>query len=347
MGIAIPLARMAGITLASKDGILVRNFSAFERAKKINAFVFDKTGTMTVGRWALIGIRTTGPFTEKQVLEMAAGLENSSEHYIASEIRNRANRLNINPANITRIRFHDNGISGYFEKRPIKIGSSDFLAKEIDACRFDTTLERAAFDEAHSHVYLGIGGQLIAVFTFGDRIKENSVAAAETLKEMGCRMLLVSGDGDRTTRLIGRKLGITDTRGGLLPQDKSRIIQKLQQAGYTVAMVGDGINDAPALATSDLAIAVHAEYNLSKETSDITLMRGDPGQITGWFGLARRVHRTIHQNLLFSLVYNTISIPVAMSGLLTPLIAVTAMLLSSLSVIGNTMRLIRKQQKAN
>jgi Cu+-exporting ATPase len=162
----------------------------------------------------------------------------------------------------------------------------------------------------------------------------------------GYETFLVSGDDEKTTSQIAEKIGIQKAYGGRLPQDKARFVEALQKEGHGVVMVGDGINDAPAMAQADLAMAVHSGGHLGKETADVTLMRADPRQVTEFIGLAKKVNGKIAQNLIFSFSYNFISIPVAMSGLLTPLIAVTAMLMSSLSVIGNTLLLIKRASQS-
>ena len=183
---------------------------------------------------------------------------------------------------------------------------------------------------------------MAAIFVFGDGVRPESLTTVERLQRRGLRLALVSGDGVQTTRAIGDRIGIQESLGGQLPQDKSRFIFELQQEGHRVAMMGDGINDAPALVQADLSIAVHSGGQLSKETADITLMRGEPTQILEFLDFAKQVNRTIYQNLVFTYLYNAISIPIAMSGLLNPLVAVTAMLLSSLSVTGNTLLLVRR-----
>ncbi|MBL7180332.1 MAG: cation-translocating P-type ATPase [Desulfobacterales bacterium] len=173
-------------------------------------------------------------------------------------------------------------------------------------------------------------------------MRPTAVDTINKLRDQGYNIALVSGDGEQTTRAVGTMLGIDSAYGGKLPQDKAFFVQDLQQKGNIVTMVGDGVNDAPALIQADLAIAVHSGSRLGKEAADITLMRGTPEQILDYLDLARQVNKKIQQNLLFSLSYNFISIPVAMSGLLTPIVAVCAMLLSSLSVTGNTLLLARK-----
>ncbi|UCD79213.1 MAG: cation-translocating P-type ATPase [Desulfobacterales bacterium] len=342
LGIAIPLARVAGISIAGKKGLLVRDFKAFEQAERVTALVFDKTGTITAGKWNLLHTICDASLTEHQALALAAGLEVNSDHFIASELIRQAKHKNVQPVPIKDIRHHEKGIQGRLNGQTIKIGSADFLTNDWQ--RTDI-FERAAIVDGttnHSFVYLGIDGRLAATFVFGDTLRPESLETVKRLQSMGLRLALVSGDGVQSTRAVGDKIGIQESLGGQMPQDKSRFILALQQQGYRVAMVGDGINDAPALVQADLSIAVHAGGQLSKEAADITLMRGEPSQLLEFFNFAKQVNKKIYQNLVFTYLYNAVSIPIAMSGLLNPLVAVTAMLLSSLSVTGNTLILVRK-----
>jgi len=183
--------------------------------------------------------------------------------------------------------------------------------------------------------------ELSAVFVFGDEIKKDASRVIRELQAMNCQVYLVSGDGDEATKAVAQKVGIEECHGGLLPEDKVAFLRKLQSDGRHVAMVGDGINDAPALAQADLGIGISSGNDLGKEAGGITLMRRDLIQILDFLALATRVNRKIRQNLLLSGIYNLVAIPIAMTGLLNPLIAVSAMLLSSLSVIGNTTLLIK------
>jgi heavy metal translocating P-type ATPase len=342
LGIAIPLARVAGISIAGKKGLLVRDFNAFEQAERATAFVFDKTGTITTGKWNLLDIICDESLTSDQALALAAGLEKDSEHFIAIEIVNQAGAKNVQPISLTDIQIDDKGIQGKFNDQTIKIGSAEFLEKELKG---NNNLGAAAVMDAtanHSLVYLGIDGQLAAIFVFGDSVRPDALQTVQELNTRRLRLALVSGDGEHATRAIGNKIGIQRSLGGLLPQDKSRFIFDLQQQGHRVAMVGDGINDAPALVQADLSISIHSGGQLSKEAADITLMRGEPSQILEFLNFAKQVNRKIYQNLAFTFLYNAVSIPLAMSGLLNPLIAVSAMLLSSLSVTGNTLFLVRR-----
>jgi len=345
LGIAIPIARVAGISLAGRKGILVHDFSAFEQATRVDTMVFDKTGTLTKGNWALLEMFVNAPFTREQVLPLAAGLEKNADHFIAAQIVKHAEKTGLPQASLDEIRFYQNGVSGVSGEDPVKIGSRDFVAGDLEANAFAS--EADPKDEIlHSTVYMSYGDRLCARFVFGDMLKNGAVKTVENLKNMGYSIALVSGDGDQTTRAVGDALGIQNASGGKLPQDKALFVRELQETGKRIAMIGDGANDAPALVQADLAIAVHSGGHLGKAAAGITLMQGHPEQIPVYLDLAGQVNQKIQQNLVFSLLYNTISIPVAMAGLLTPLVAVSAMLLSSLSVIGNTLWMIRKNAPA-
>ncbi len=341
LGIAIPITRVAGISLAGHAGILVRNFAAFEQAERTDTIVFDKTGTLTEGEWIIRDIVVMEPFVEKQVLSIASALEKTSDHYIACEIRRKARETMALPAPVEDIQCFENGMTGRLGEDDVKIGSKDFIAENLKA---PSAIPAARQKDGivQSTVYMSYGKQLCAVFVFGDRLRETASDTVEKLQQKGYHIALVSGDGEDATRAVGNMLGIQNAYGGRLPADKAALVRDMQKKGRIVAMVGDGINDAPALVQSDLAVAVHSGSHLGEEAADITLMQGNPRQILDYLNLAKRVNRKIHQNLMFSLVYNTISIPIAMGGLLTPVVAVCAMLLSSLSVTGNALLLKRK-----
>jgi heavy metal translocating P-type ATPase len=345
LGIAIPLARVAGISIAGKKGILVRDFSAFERASDIDAFVFDKTGTITVGSWQLMKVIPLSETTDHRALALAAGLEKNADHFIGTEILRYVKEYRIHPEAITDIYIDEKGIRGQAGGRQVKIGSAEYLARELAKDDSGTVRTVLKAQPENSFVFLGIDGQLAAVFVFGDRLRPDARMTVNELNRRGFRLALVSGDGDRTTKHIGEEVGIRQSHGGMFPQDKASCITELQHRGHQVAMVGDGINDAPALVQADLSMAVHSGGQLSKEAADITLMRAEPRQVIEFLDFAGQVNKKISQNLGFTFLYNAVSIPIAMSGLLNPLVAVSAMLLSSLSVIGNTLILVRKSSK--
>jgi heavy metal translocating P-type ATPase len=342
LGIAIPLARVAGISIAGKKGILVRDFNAFEMAKRITAVVFDKTGTITQGNWTLQEIIAFTPFDEDRALEIAAGLEKNSDHFIGREIMRQVQKRNIQAATIDNIRKEENGVSGELDGTIAKIGSAAFLHDMIADFKPLSGSEHLQRDAKYSYVFMSSAGQPAAIFVFGDTIRNGARATIKKLNNLDLRLTLVSGDGNKTTRAIATAIGIHDTRGGQMPNDKVAIVKALQDQNHAVAMVGDGINDAPALVQADLSLAVHSGAHLGEEVADVTLMRAEPEQIIDFLIFAGAVNKKIQQNLIFTFAYNVISIPMAMSGLLTPLVAVSAMLLSSISVIGNTLHLVKK-----
>jgi len=232
----------------------------------------------------------------------------------------------------------ENGVCGRYKDKPIKIGSRSFLSGTE---KLNDFLSSERLDHGDSAVFMSYDEKLCGVFTFGDPVCENAPHVVRTLSDNGYFTALISGDGAATTRQVGKTIGIDHVLGEKLPHEKAAYIEGLKKEGKCVAMIGDGINDAPALLVSDLAVAVYTGSHLGKETADITLMKGDPGQIIDYLSMAKRVNRTVRQNLLCALFYNVISIPLAMSGLLSPIIAVGAMVLSSLTVICNTLRLAK------
>ncbi|MCF8051787.1 MAG: cation-translocating P-type ATPase [Desulfobacterales bacterium] len=342
LGIAIPLARVAGISMAGRRGILVPGFSAFEEAEAVDAVVFDKTGTLTTGRWELREILPLAGWTETELLALAAGLEAGSDHAVGREILRQAQKRGIAPAPVAPRRQDAQGICGSWNQEPVRIGSRGFADP---GGRFSVPDEKSAsaVDSLRSMVYMTVGGRSAGVLVFGDTIREGSAAAIRQLAADGYRLSVVSGDGTGATAAIAGQLGVADASGDMTPEGKAGHVQELRRSGYRVAMIGDGVNDAPALASADLGLAVHGGGAVGAEAAQVTLMKRDLRQLVDFFALAGQVNRKIHQNLAFSFLYNAIAIPVAMAGLLSPLVAVTAMLCSSLSVIGNTLWLIKSQ----
>jgi P-type E1-E2 ATPase len=277
-----------------------------------------------------------------EVLSLAAGLETHSGHYAGEAIAQAARENNIAPATATHVTETETGISGYVGDSFIKIGSAEFVSGEAvtaSSCHDHETMHSAA---VMSTVHMSVDAKPCALFYFGDALRSSSKAVIQALKDRGMTLALISGDGPRATRAIGTLVGISECRGSMLPENKSEFVDTLQAQGHVVAMVGDGVNDVPALASADLGIAVHSGHRIGMEASGITLMGNDPAQILTFAALAEHVSRTIHQNLVFTFLYNIISIPIAMSGLLNPLVAVSAMLMSSMSVTGNTLYLTRR-----
>lgn len=354
LGIAIPLARIAGISRASRMGILVRDMEAFERAAKMDDVVFDKTGTLTHGRWRLEKIEIRGPVTEDQAVALAAGLEKDVDHAIARLMAAHASERGLIPARVTDIHVDENGVQGIYQGRLLRIGTLEYAAGNTasEGRRASPPLSHSsgahgAGDETEnllSTLFLSRDRVLAAAFSFGDVLREGTTALVRRLTASGCDVHLVSGDAHRVTRTAARIAGVPHARGDLLPQDKAAVVEHLQNQGRRVVMVGDGINDAPALAGADLSVAVHRDATLSRQAAAVTLMRGDPLQLLDFLTLAGQVNAKVAQNLTCAWIYNLVGVPIAMSGLLNPLVSATAMLLSSLTVIGNTLLLVRKRE---
>jgi heavy metal translocating P-type ATPase len=337
LGIAIPLARVAGIAGAGRRGLLVRDFQAFELAGHIDTVVLDKTGTVTHGHWRVERLALTDGRAEAESIALAMGLEAGCDHTIARAIEAYGRLLGIAPEIIESKQAHPDGVSGRHQGRCVRIGRRAFAVR---GAALETTDGRG--DAGFSEVVLGVDDVAWAVFYFGDTLRDGMQATVARLQARGIRVQLISGDNDSATRTAAAAIGVAEAQGGLLPHEKAEFIHRLQSQGRQVAMVGDGINDGPALAQADLGIAVHSGAALARQAAGVTLMRGDPAQLLAFFDWARQVERKVHQNLWCALAYNVISLPIAMAGLLTPLVAVSAMLLSSLTVIGNTLGLVRR-----
>ncbi len=346
LGLAVPLARVAGVSLAARRGILVQDFTAFDMAERVDTVVFDKTGTLTHGRWQLQSVVPLATLTAHEILALAAGMEQGVDHPIAVEIQRAARARQIDVLPVTALTSHARGVSGNWEGRPVRLGSADFAG----AARFvldDTAANQAADDTAVvSWIFLAVSDRIVARLGFGDRLKSGASAAVRRLQARHLDLSIISGDSQTTTDQVGARLGINNVMGDRRPAEKARFIENLRRKGHCVAMVGDGVNDAPALASADLSVAVFAGRQLGEEAQAVTLMQGDPLQMDAFLAFAVRVNRKIEQNLWGSLIYNLVSIPIAMAGWLSPLVAVVAMLLSSLSVTGNTLLLIRGENRS-
>jgi len=329
LGIAIPLARVAGISIALRQGIVVRDFSAFEKATRIDTVVFDKTGTLTEGNWRLRRILPLGALSEAESLALAAALEADVDHPAGRELRKQAAERGLRLPAVEDPRPQETGVAGVFKGEAVRLGPGGAVSEGAGAL------------SAPSRVQLSRSGKAEAVFEFGDSLREGVPELVAALTAEGITCLLVSGDGEAATRAAAEAAGIAEARGGLMPAEKASLVDALRQRGRRVAMVGDGVNDAPAMVRAELGIAVHAGHSLAREAADVTLMGGDPARRLDLISLSRRVGRKVSQNLFGSVLYNAIGIPIAMTGLLNPLVAVCAMLLSSLSVTGNTLLLVR------
>lgn len=337
LGVAIPMARLAGTSLAGRQGVLVREIESFERAGDVDTIVFDKTGTLTHGRWQLSRVDCQPGYDPATIVAWAAGLEQASDHEVARSILAYADGQGVEPALMAALRVSSDGVMGRLGERIVRIGKREFAWPHTRAAM---PAPKASAAGPASLVYLSIDGQAAATLHFGDRIRSTVPSMVTRLKKDFREIHLISGDDATATREVARAVGLTQARGGLVPAEKAAYIDALKDQGCRVAMVGDGVNDAAAMSRADLAVAVHAGAGLAKEAAHITLMRGDPAQLLDFFPLSHRVNRKVVQNLWCAWIYNLISLPVAMGGLLTPLVAATAMLLSSLTVMANTLLLI-------
>lgn len=339
LGIAIPLARVAGISGAGRMGILVRDFEAFERAMGMDCVVMDKTGTVTHGRWALNAVIPLVDRAPEALLALAAGLESGVDHEVARAVHAAAREKKIDAIDISRQQVEVNGVCGFHNGDELRLGARAFALPNvvIDA-------HQPISSDGSSQLYLSANGVAWAILEFGDALRQGMQQTIARLAGNGAELHLISGDGPATTQAVARQLGIAHFRGGLLPDQKADYVTRLKANGAGVVMVGDGINDAPALAVANLSVAVHRHAALTRQAAAVTLMRSNPSQLLDFFELAQAVNAKIAQNLGCAWGYNLLSIPIAMSGWLNPLIAATAMLLSSLTVIGNTLLLVHRRR---
>jgi heavy metal translocating P-type ATPase len=341
LGIAIPLALVAGVSIAGKQGILVKDLEAFEQVVGLNSVVFDKTGTLTTGSLECLEIITLPGLTQNEVLRIAATLEKDSRHYIALAIKNRFKQNALQQVSVTDIEHHENGISGVFKSKQVRLGNRDFMKNASYPDELDHYNPNSA--QLISKVYFSMEGSIKAVFYLGDSLRKDVKSLVSDLKAKAMESYLISGDAPGPTGEVALNIGVKGNNafGEMLPHRKADFVKRLSFNKNKVAMVGDGINDAPAMAESDLAVAVHSGLNPGEGVASITLMKENPCQFLDFLSLADRVNRTVKQNLVFAFFYNLIGIPVAACGLLNPVIAVTAMLFSSLSVTVNTLYLIK------
>ncbi|MFO7752676.1 MAG: cation-translocating P-type ATPase, partial [Desulfobacteraceae bacterium] len=344
LGIAIPLALVAGVSKCGEKGILVRDFEAFEKAALLDTIVFDKTGTLTTGKLAVLDVETMNGFSKQQAWQLILALEQGCDHYIARTLRSGNDARELPLPEIQDVTFHSNGVSGIHDGRMLRLGSAGFVLPK-DRRTAPGSLWENTDTRIISTVYLSADDEIVASVHLGDTIRGSVQKLVADLSKNGVSTCLVSGDASAPTFEVASAVGIPSecARGGLLPDEKAAFISRLNESGKRTAMVGDGINDAPAMAQSDLAVAVHSGLTPGEGVAAITLMQEDPAQLTDFFHLSRTVNRKVRQNLIFALVYNITAIPIAAAGFLNPVIAAGAMLLSSLSVTCNTLLLVRKK----
>ncbi len=347
LGLATPMSIMVGVGRGAQSGVLIKNAEALERLEKVDTLVIDKTGTLTEGRPAVTAIETAEGFEESDILRLAASVEQASEHPLAAAIVAAAKARNIAMAKVMGFDSPTGkGAIGMVERKRIAIGNSKFLGElKIDASPMAEAAERLRQDGATA-IYLAVNGKLAGVFAISDPVKATSADALKELKAQGIRIVMLTGDNRTTAEAIARKLAITDIEADVLPDQKAEIVTKLKREGRIVAMAGDGVNDAPALAAADVGIAMGTGTDVAIESAGVTLLRGDLMGIVKARRLSRATMSNIRQNLFFAFIYNAAGVPIAagilyptFGILLSPMIAAAAMALSSVSVVGNALRL--------
>ena len=347
LGLATPISIMVGVGRGAQAGVLIKNAEALERLEKIDTLVIDKTGTLTEGRPAVTAIRPGPGQDEAEVLRLAASLERASEHPLADAIVRAATERELplsQPAEFDSP--VGKGVLGVVDGRRLVIGSGKFLKEQgVDTGALEEAADALRTDGATA-IFMALDGQAAAIFAIADPIKSTSLAAVQGLKAEGVRLVMMTGDNRTTAQAVARKLGIDEVEAEVLPQDKAAVVEKLMREGRKVAMAGDGVNDAPALAAAEVGIAMGAGADVAIESAGVTLLKGDLDGIVKARRLSRAVMRNIRQNLFFAFAYNVAGIPVAAGvlypftgWLLSPAIAAAAMALSSVSVITNALRL--------
>ena len=345
LGLATPTALMVGSGIGAENGVLIRKGEAIQVMKDINAIVFDKTGTITKGKPELtdIVLGSTNNFKKEEVLKLAASVESASEHPLASAIVNAAEEKELSLKNVNNFEsITAKGVKGEIDGKEVLIGNERlFSEKNIDVVDLKDELKKLE-NEAKTAMLVGYDQELIAVIAVADTLKEDSVEAINELKNMGLKTAMITGDNKRTAQAIANKVGIDHVVAEVLPDGKVKEIDNLKKKFGKIAMVGDGINDAPALTKADVGLAIGTGTDIAIESADITLVRGELSAVVTAVKLSRATFKKIKQNLFWAFFYNLIAIPVAVAGLLHPVIAEIAMATSSITVVTNA-NLLKKE----
>ncbi|MDL0430841.1 heavy metal translocating P-type ATPase [Marinobacter sp. TBZ242] len=346
LGLATPMSVMVGVGKAAEYGALIRQGDALQTAGKLDLVILDKTGTITEGHPAVTRFHAVDNDSNR-LLALAAGLEQHSEHPLAEAVMAKAREEDATPENVTGFEaLNGKGVKGKLDGQHVRLGNRRWLENEgVDLAGLQKEAD-AITSEAGTPLFLALGNQAVGVIGVADAVKQDSEDAIRRLHDAGIRVMMVTGDVDATARAIAQKTGIDDYRAEVLPEDKATIVSEMRGKGYTVAMVGDGINDAPALAAADVGFAIGTGTDVAIESAGITLMRGSLHGVADAIEISRATVRNIHQNLFGAFVYNSMGIPVA-AGLLyplwgmlmSPILAGAAMSLSSVTVVTNANRL--------
>ena len=347
LGLATPMSIISGVGRAAEFGVLVRDADALQRASTLDTLVFDKTGTLTEGKPQVVAVNTVDTFSEAQAIRLAAALEQGSAHPLARAILQKAGEQTL-PAVSGFRTLRGLGVSGDAEGHRLLLGNADLLKEQqIDTAMLDDAITAQATQGA-TPVLLAVDGKAVALFAIRDPLRADSAAALQRLHRAGYRLVMLTGDNPDTARAIAREAGIDEVIAGVRPDGKAEAIIDLQKQGRRVAMIGDGINDAPALAQADVGIAMGGGSDVAIETAAITLMRHSVAGVADALAISRATLRNMKQNLLGAFIYNSLGIPIAagilwpLTGtLLNPVVAGAAMALSSITVVSNANRLLR------
>jgi Cu+-exporting ATPase len=351
LGLATPMSIMVGVGRGAAAGVLIRNAEVLEVMPKVDTLIVDKTGTITEGKPTVAAIVAAPGFAEADVLRLAASVEQGSEHPLAGAIVRAATERHLSLANVRAFHsFTGKGVMGEIDGRRVVLGNPKLFSElEID---IDTLRDRAdsLLADGHTVVFLTLEGKLAGVIGVADPIKESSSEAIQALHREGIRIAMVTGDSRATAKIVSERLGLDDVRAEVLPQEKREIVKQFQREGHIVAMAGDGINDAPALAQAEVGIAIGTGTDIAMESAGITLVKGDLRGIVRARALSTATMKNIRQNLFLAFIYNALGIPIAagvlypfLGLLLSPMIASAAMTFSSVSVIANALRLRKVQ----
>jgi Cu+-exporting ATPase len=349
LGLATPMSIMVGTGKGATEGVLFKDAEALEALARIDTLIFDKTGTLTEGKPSVTALVPSSGWSEADVLRWAASLEQHSEHPLAAAVLRRARDLNVTPAGVSDFKsITGEGVTGVVDGKRVGVGNAalaERLGAQIDAARAN-----ALRQEGQTVMALVVEGQAAGLLGVSDPLKASTAGAIAALKAKGLRLIMVTGDHAATASAVAGRLGLADVRAGVLPEGKVAIVETLQREGRRVAMAGDGINDAPALAAADVGIAMGTGSDVAIESAGVTLVRGDLRGIVKAIRLSRTTVANIRQNLFFSFFYNLLGVPVAAGllypwtgWLLSPMFASAAMSLSSVSVIANALRLRKKR----
>ena len=347
LGLATPMSIMVGVGRGAQAGVLIKSTEALERLEKVDTIVIDKTGTLTEGRPSVVNVKTADGVTENDLLRLAAAVEQASQHPLGEAILRAAKDRSVMLSPVTDFDAPSGkGATGTAEGKRIVIGNLQIMR---DAGLATTPLDAEADlmrQGGATAIYVAIDGKLAGIIGLADAIKATTAQAITDLKAAGLRVVMLTGDNAITAKAVAGKLGITEVEADVLPEQKSDVITRLRKDGRIVAMAGDGVNDAPALAAADVGIAMGTGTDVAMESAGITLIRGDLTGIVRARRLSIATMFNIRQNLFFAFIYNVVGIPIAAGALypvfgllLSPMIAAAAMSLSSVSVIGNALRL--------